>query len=1634
MADRTDSDSRHNLTLTTPHQISKDVQGSDNPIPLSPQWLLPKPGENKHGMVTGENHFGPYPGYANRADTMKSSGNGDGMLDSLKKKDVFRPTLPDMETGRRDRWRDEERDTNSSIRRDRWREGDKELSDTRKMDRWTENSSTRHFGEARRGPSERWNDSSNRETNYDQRRESKWNTRWGPDDKDTEGLREKWMDSSRDGEMPLDKGLSTNHGKDERDGDLYRPWRPNSLQSRGRAEPSHHQSLTPNKQVHTFSYARGRGENPPPTFALGRGRVNSGGNLMNNYSTISQSLGTVSDKCESGHGEPSPLRYNRTKLLDVYRMTDIRSSGKLLDGFVQVPSLSQEEPLEPLALCAPTSEELVILKGIDKGDIVSSGAPQISKEGSIGRNSEFLPSRRTKPGSREDLPLAVDDSKDESNDNSKGGYSSYSDGSPYEKQMHYYGSNSKMEAMVDHQMYPDNKFHAEALREDGTPYRKSDEVPINRDLSMHGNSSIHPGNTWRAPSLGERSHTVTHDRRDIPTDVRSVPSDMGWAQPKKEMNSEWTSGLANPPYSKDELKWQISEDPIIKRQASLVLDREPEARKLSQPSPEDMVLYYKDPQGEIQGPFSGSDIIGWFEAGYFGIDLQVRLASAPNDSPFFVLGDVMPHLRAKARPPPGFGVPKQNEITDASSRPNYSSFGNLHAGSSEIDVIKNEPRHKHGSATEAENRFLESLMSGNMGSPPVEKFAFSEGLQGYIGNNAGGPPPMGVESGNNLYLLAKRMNLERQRSLPNPYPYWPGRDATSMAPKSEMVPDSAAPHPKLLSSMTDNSRQSSNSNADLMSILQGISDRSSSGVSNGVTGWSNFPVQGGLDPLQDKMDLQHGQNFPPQAAFGIQQQRLQPQNQPSLTNLLAQAMDNPSGILAPEKLLSSSLPQDPQLLSMLQQQYLMQLHSQATVPAQQLLLLDKLLLLKKQEEQQQLLRQQQQLLSQVLSEHHSNQIFGQAAAMAVGNASVDHSRLQPPQELFQIGSQMPVPAMQDERATNLASGPPPISQDANYNVSSEGSFLHLPHQMFGNTTHQKSYGTMLPGQIDEIQQKEPLPASAVIDSSALLLSTNLSPEDPSALQNSTLTSDGQAAENLEKNLQDTLIINEPVTVANSVGGANSVPLKSSGKSIDRSSEGISENKMFNDMEVQLDVTPEELQIEKERCNDEPSLETESKSVEVREVRKASEKRTRKQKSSKSQSSSDQAKGVSKTVSLQQPKQSETEGTIVGNTKPETHISPGETTSGTSPQKTADKKFGIVSTETVDSQQVNGPSPLGIPRDDSKTAEGKSEPQLVGSVPVQNAQVHSGQRAWKPAPGFKAKSLLEIQEEEQRKAKAEMVVSEIPLSVNAVNLPTPWAGVISNSDPKTSREIHQEAASTELNLGKSESFHNTKAKKSQLHDLLAEEVLAKSSERDMKIPDIVSSLPSLPVVSTSSDAIDDDNFIEAKDTKKSRKKSAKAKGVGAKVSAPSASVDISVGSSPVEKGKISRLVQQEKEVLPAPPSGPSLGDFVPWKGEHVNPSPAPAWSSDSGKLPKPTSLRDIQKEQGKKASLVQNHVQIPTPQKSQPTQVTRGSGPSWSISASSPAKASPIQIKGEDDLFWGPIDQSKPDSKQYASFL
>lgn len=59
-------------------------------------------------------------------------------------------------------------------------------------------------------------------------------------------------------------------------------------------------------------------------------------------------------------------------------------------------------------------------------------------------------------------------------------------------------------------------------------------------------------------------------------------------------------------------------------------------------------------------------------------------------------------------------------------------------------------------------------------------------------------------------------------------------------------------------------------------------------------------------------------------------------------------------------------------------------------------------------------------------------------------------------------------------------------------------------------------------------------------------------------------------------------------------------------------------------------------------------------------------------------------------------------------------------------------------------------------------------------------------------------------------------------------PSPWAGVVANSEQKTTRSIVQGTTTTQLVLDNTEDTSKLKGHKSQLHDLLAEEVLAKSN--------------------------------------------------------------------------------------------------------------------------------------------------------------------------------------------------------------
>ncbi|KAI3737009.1 hypothetical protein L2E82_27001 [Cichorium intybus] len=1161
----------------------------------------------------------------------------------------------------RERWRDEERETNSSVRKGRWREGDKELGDhNRKVDHWTENLSGRYYGETRRVPNERLVDSGNKDPNHDQRRESKWNSRWGPDGKDTD----KWTDSGKDHDVPLN-----HHGKDEWETDHPRPWRSNSALNRGKVDPVPYQSPGSNK----FS--------PMAVHGRGRGRGGFEGNPMNNnninINNNSIESHVLTDKFDRGHEELTFLRYSRAKMLDVYRMTDMRSSEGVLDGVMLVPSLTQEEALEPLALIAPTPEELFILKGIDKGDIQSSGAPapQITKDGSIGRNGSF----------------------------------------------------------------------------------------------------------------------------------------------------------SNPSYSKDGPKWQMGEDPVIKRQPSGHLEREQETRILPQPNPEDMVLFYKDPQGLIQGPFTGTDIIGWFEAGYFGIDLLVRLANAPQDSPFNLLGDVMPHLRAKARPPPGF-TPAKQEVNDNPTKSNF--------------MMKNEPRFQHGSGTEAENRFIESLMSSNVGG-----LGLSEGMQGYFGKSP--------DSGDNLYQLAKRIQLERQRSMSSPYSLWSGRDG----PKSDniiqdpIIQQSTLPRP-----------------------------------TPGVTNWSNFPV----DPLQ--------------ASFGIHQ-RLQPQG-----------FDIPSGPLTPEKLL-----QEPQLLSLLQQQQMSQMKPQVPIVTQQMSILDEYLLLKQQQ-------QKQQLLSQMLTEqqHLGNPSYGQMQTLRV-----------PTHDMFHIGSQNQVPNIQDSRTTTDFVNMLPVVSETS---------IHLPHQMVEDTNHEKA-SVHLPHEMVKDSHTDHEKASVMLQEQSDE-DGHMKGDDDNCLQEQI---DMRSEENVTISTPDDSLLSIP---DNKVSGTEHVEDKSSNEP----------------------CAPKEV------------------------VKKASEKKSKKQKSTKSKQSETEVNKVKETEVQKKQLQSSTSKTQLP--KP----------SETEVNKVNDVEFDMQQKMEHGAYPVESKSDSATIDDYSKISEKKIE------VGQQNTQ---GQRAWKAAPGFKPKSFLEIQQEEQ--AQVEMSVNDISTSLSSMNVSSsPWFGNLDHKESSKITKIDRVISDPSV----TETSVNQKSKKGQLHELLGGEVTVKPSEKESATSENTSNVAMTPVTGSQSDSIDDGSF---KESKRSRKKSAKAKATVAKAPV----TEVPVSSSPNEKGKSSRQVLQDKDVSPAVPSGPSLGDFVVWKGETAGPTPAPAWSTDSGKVGARASLRDILKEQEKKVSSIQHQTPVPTPQKSVPVQSTRGNGPSWS--SSSPAKPTTIRITShastrsknnvDDDLFWGPLDHPKQETKQ-----
>ncbi|CAH9082518.1 unnamed protein product [Cuscuta epithymum] len=541
--------------------VSKDQAVPDNNIPLSPQWLYVKPSDTKTDIRPPS------------ALSLGSSGDliqkENRRLDAPEDRKDWRRTTTESESG--PRWREEERETSLLGRRDR-----------RKTDRrGIENTAARETGEARSLPtSDKWHDVGNRNVGPESRRDVKWTSRWGPEDKEKEARTEKKIDEKEDGHNDSQTIIS-NRSVSERDPDARDKWRPRHKME-GNAVGSGSYRAAPG-----FGAERGRGEGSYVGFIVGRGRSNA--SAQKPCSAIGSTKLDNSDS-DSVPGKPKSgahlFCYPRGKLLDIYRtQKPLSYFDSAPDDMEEVPFITQANVGEPLAFVAPDAGEEAILNGISKGKIKSSGASYASVQ--KGRSTDNV---------------------------NEIGEIEHMNGKP---DVHL---TDKIDKMVDH--FPKK---SKVIEESA-----ADSIFYNSGLKTYSRDMKETYEDPEAISSHDTMPDITSDTIVRPKDI-DVP-ELNHIQSHKASTFDGCSSFPDDSISGISSEISLGFCSNENRLGKMI-------------PPEQLSLYYRDPQGAIQGPFLGVDIISWFEQGFFGTDLPVRLEGASENSPFLELGDVMPHLR-----------------------------------------------------------------------------------------------------------------------------------------------------------------------------------------------------------------------------------------------------------------------------------------------------------------------------------------------------------------------------------------------------------------------------------------------------------------------------------------------------------------------------------------------------------------------------------------------------------------------------------------------------------------------------------------------------------------------------------------------------------------------------------------------------------------------------------------------------------------------------------------------------------------------------------------------------------------------------------------------------------------------------
>ncbi|KAL4354287.1 hypothetical protein GQ457_06G034210 [Hibiscus cannabinus] len=537
--------------LTRSLDEAKDQPNSESSIPLSPQWLYSKVVDAKMlpAGVSADTRAANLPHGVSGDPNLKDSWRLDGSQD----KKEWRRAASDLDTTRH--WREEERETSLLGRRD-----------LRKEDRRTDISSTGQ-------------DVNSRGSGLESRRENKWSSRWGLEDKEKDSRNEKRTDAKKE-DASSEKQAIASGGRLASENDSRDKWRPrHRLEVHAGGSASH-------RSAPGFSLERGRMERSNVGFTAGRGKPPS----------VSVIGALPVDKIKTFNA----YCYPRGKLLDIYRKQKAAPNFDTLpDEMDHSSTITQKEIVEPLAFVPPYAEEEALLGDIWKGKTTSSDVICDSFRDTSEEKQCFSVNRENSVESSEKAAVSNN----------------------------YQGYHAETFHVSDSQMIMTKEMNSS---KGGQRYMPPSGIDLTDALGSVKEIDVSTNYMDGLKSFDNRPVADMKIEKDstVKDNVSSVQFGVGGDIP------EGSSSLFCFP----------SLQPTLGR-SQINAKGNNEAHSLeSITPPEELSLSYLDPQGVIQGPYLGIDIISWFEQGYFGTDLPVRLEDAPDGSPFQELGEVMPHL------------------------------------------------------------------------------------------------------------------------------------------------------------------------------------------------------------------------------------------------------------------------------------------------------------------------------------------------------------------------------------------------------------------------------------------------------------------------------------------------------------------------------------------------------------------------------------------------------------------------------------------------------------------------------------------------------------------------------------------------------------------------------------------------------------------------------------------------------------------------------------------------------------------------------------------------------------------------------------------------------------------------------